>query len=88
MIEFVLAIAPTESTIVRYFEKDLKFFIKTKINKDATQLENYEELVVKVIKSKVKRGLQRSFIYKRPIKIAFKEVGRPTLLHIRFKLKK
>ena len=53
--------ATTESTMVRYFEKGLKPSIKAKMNKDATYLDNYEELVAKTVRAKAKVGLQPSF---------------------------
>lgn len=61
MIEFDLAIIPTEFTMVRYFERDLKPSIKAKIDQDATYLDNYEELVVKTGKAEVKVSLRLSF---------------------------
>ena len=60
-MEFDPAATPTESTIVRYFEKSLKSSIKAEIDKDATYLDDYEELVVKVVRDKAKAGLQPSF---------------------------
>ena len=59
-IEFDPATAPTESTIVRYFEKGLKPSIKAKINQDATYLDNYKELVAKAERAKAKAGLRPS----------------------------
>lgn len=55
--EFDLAIAPTESTMVKYFEKGLKSSIKTEIDQNAIHLDNYEKLVVKAIKAEAKVGL-------------------------------
>ena len=49
-----------ESTMVRYFEKDLKPSIKAKIDQDATHLDNYEELIAKMVRAKAKAGLQPS----------------------------
>ena len=40
-MEFDLAATPMESTMVRYFEDDLKLSIKAKINQDTTHLDNY-----------------------------------------------
>ena len=60
LIEFDLATAPTESTIVRYFEEGLKPSIKAKMDKDATHQDNYEELVAKAVRAKAKTGLQPS----------------------------
>ena len=54
-----------EFTIVKYFEEGLKPSIKAKIDQDAAQLVNYKELIVKMIRAKVKVGLQSSsYIYK------------------------
>ena len=47
--------------MVRYFEKGLKPSIKAEMNQDATHLDNYEELVAKVVRAKVKTGLRPSF---------------------------
>ena len=60
MIEFDPAITTTKFSIVKYFEKSLKPSIKVKMNQDAAYLDNYEELVVKVVKTKAKKGLQLS----------------------------
>ena len=46
--------------MVRYFQKNLKPFIKAKIDQDATYLDNYEELVAKAIGVKAKAGLRPS----------------------------
>ena len=59
-IEFDPAATFTESIIVRYFEKDLKASIKAKIDLNATHLDNYKELVLKVMRAKAKAGLQPS----------------------------
>ena len=56
-MKFDLASAPTESTIVRYFEEGLKPFIKAKINQENSQQVNYEELVVKAVRAGAKTGL-------------------------------
>lgn len=61
MIEFDLAVTSIKSTIVKYFEKNLKLFINAKIDQDATLLDNYKKLVVKAVKAKAKAGLQPSF---------------------------
>ena len=58
MIEFDPVAAPTESTIIRYFEKGLKSFIK---DHNAFHLDNYKELVAKAVKAKTKAGLRPSF---------------------------
>ena len=59
-MEFDPAAAPTESTIVRYFEEGLKPSIKAEINQDATHLDNYEELVSKAVRVEAKAGLRPS----------------------------
>ena len=59
-MEFDLAAASMESTIVKYFEKSLKLSIKAEMNQDATYLDDYEELVAKTIRAKAKTGLQPS----------------------------
>ena len=46
--------------MVRYFEENLKPSIKAKIDQDATHLNNYEELVAKMVRANVKAGLQPS----------------------------
>ena len=56
-MEFDPAAASTESTIVRYFEKGLKPTIKTEMDKDATHLDDYEELVAKAVRVEAKAGL-------------------------------
>ena len=60
LIEFDLATAPTESTMVRYFEEGLKPSIKAEIDQDATHLDDYEELVAKAVKAEAKVGLRPS----------------------------
>ena len=60
-MDFDPAASPTKSTIVRYFEEDLKPFIKGKIDQDVTHLNNYEKLVAKRVKAETKAGLQPSF---------------------------
>ena len=57
LIEFDPLAAPTESTMVRYFEEGLKPSIKAEIDQDASHLDNYEELVVKIVKAKANMGL-------------------------------
>ena len=49
-MEFDQAAAPTESTMVRYFEESLKPSIKAEIDQNATHLDNYEELVAKAVR--------------------------------------
>ena len=60
-MEFDPATAPTESTIVKYFEEGLKSSIKAEMNYDTTHLEDYEELIAKVVRAEAKTGLQPSF---------------------------
>ena len=60
LIEFDPAAAPIESTMVKYFEKSLKPSIKAKMDQDATHLDNYKELVVKVVRAEAKAGLRLS----------------------------
>ena len=50
-----------ESTIVRYFEEGLKTSIKTKMDQDATYLNDYDELIAKAIRAEAKVSLQPSF---------------------------
>ena len=59
-MEFDLAAAPIESTIVRYFEEGLKSSIKAEIDRDATYLDDYEELMSKAIRAEAKAGLRPS----------------------------
>ena len=47
--------------MVRYFEEGLKPFLKAEIEKDATYLDNYEELIAKAVRAEAKAGLQPSF---------------------------
>ena len=60
-MEFDQATAPTESTMVRYFEEDLKPSIKAEMDQDTTHLDDYEELIAKVVRAEAKAGLQPSF---------------------------
>ena len=57
LMEFDPAAAPTESTMVRYFEEGLKPSIKAEMDQDATHLDNYEELVAKAVRVEAKAGL-------------------------------
>lgn len=43
-----------KSTMIKYFEKGLKPSIKVKIDWDATNLNNYKELIVIAIRTKAK----------------------------------
>ena len=47
--------------MIRYFKRDLKLSIKTKMDQDATHLNNYKKLIAKIVKAEVKVGLQPSF---------------------------
>ena len=58
LMEFDPAAAPTELTMVRYFEEDLKPSIKAEMDQDATHLDNYEELVAKAVRAETKAGLR------------------------------
>lgn len=46
-----------KSTIVEFFEEDLKLFVKAEIDQNATLLDNHKELVTKAIKTRAKAGL-------------------------------
>ena len=59
-MEFNMAAAPTELTMVRYFEKGLKPSIKAEMDQDATHLDNYEEIIAKAVRAKTKVGLRPS----------------------------
>ena len=59
-MEFDPVAASTESTMVRYFEKDLKSSIKAEMDQDATHLDDYEELVAKTVRAEAKAGLRPS----------------------------
>ena len=52
-----MAVASIGLTIVGYFKKSLKPSIKAKTNQNATHLDKYEELVVKVIRAQAKADL-------------------------------
>ena len=43
--------------MVRYFKKSLKPSIKAKIDQNTTYLDDYEELIVKTVRTKAKVGL-------------------------------
>ena len=76
-MEFDLAATSTKSTMVRYFEKDLKPSIKAEIDQDATHLDDYEELIAKALKAEAKASLQPSF-YMRETDIQVLRESRPT----------
>lgn len=61
--------------MVRYFAIDPKPSIKVKIDQKATQLDDCEELVAKVVKVKVKEAYNRVSMYERLITIIFKKIG-------------
>ena len=56
-MEFDPVAAPTESTIVKYFEEGLKSSIKAEMDQDAIHLDDYEELVAKAVRAEAKAGL-------------------------------
>ena len=60
LIEFDPVAALTKSTMVRYFEKGLKPSIKAKMDQNTSHLDNYEELVAKLVRAEAKAGLQPS----------------------------
>ena len=64
LIEFDPLAAPTESTMIRYFEGGLKPSIKAEMDQDASHLDDYEELVVKAVRAEAKAGLRPSFYIK------------------------
>ena len=67
-MEFDLAAALTELKMVRYFEKGLKPSIKAEIDQDTTHLDDYEELIVKVVRAEAKASLwPSSFMWKTDI---------------------
>ena len=47
--------------MIKYFEEGLKPSIKAEIDQDASHLDDYEELVAKVVRVEAKAGLQPSF---------------------------
>lgn len=73
--------------MVDYFKKNLKLFIKTKINQDAYQLNNFEKRIIKVIKAKAKPSLQLGLYVCKTNFIAFKTISLSILLLIRYKPK-
>lgn len=60
LLEFDAAAAPTELTMVRYFEEGLKPSIKAEMDPDAHQLDSFEDLVTKAVKAEAKAGLRPS----------------------------
>ena len=60
LIEFDPLAAPTESTMVRYFEEGLKPSIKAEMDQDTSHLDDYEELVAKAVRAEAKAGLRPS----------------------------
>ena len=77
LMEFDPAATPTESIMVRYFEKDLKPSIKAEMDQDATHLDDYEELVAKAVRAEAKAGLRPSF-YVREADLQVLQGNRPT----------
>ena len=77
LMEFDPAAAPTESTMVRYFEEGLKPSIKAEIDQDATHLDDYEELVLKAVRAEAKAGLRPSS-YVREADLQVLRGSRPT----------
>ena len=70
MIEFDPATIPTEFTMVKYFEQDLKSSIKAEINQNATHVDNYKELVAKTVRAEGKAGLRpSSYVQKTDIQV-------------------
>ena len=57
LMEFDPAAVPTESIMVRYFEKGRKPSIKAEMDQDATYFDDYEELVAKMVRVEAKAGL-------------------------------
>ena len=58
--EYDPVVAPTEVTMVRYFEEGLKPSIKAEMDQDDSQLIDYEELVAKAVRAEAKAGLRPS----------------------------
>ena len=46
--------------MVRYFKKGLKPSIKAEIDQDASYLDDYKELIAKVVRAEAKAGLRPS----------------------------
>lgn len=63
-MKFDSATVLTKFSIVGYFKKGLKLFIKAEMYQDITHLNNYEELVVKALRANAKAGLRPSFYVK------------------------
>ena len=61
LLEFDPVAAPTEVTMVWYFEEGLKPSIKVEMNQDNFQLINYKELVSKAVRAKATAALRPSF---------------------------
>ena len=76
LLEYDPVAAPTEVTMVRYFEEDLKPSIKAEIDQDNSQLINYEELVAKAVKDEAKAGLRPSS-YMRETDLSYLRGNRP-----------
>ena len=61
LIKFHLVAILTESIMVKYFVEGLKPFITTGMDRDATHLDDYKELIAKVVKAEVKADLWLNF---------------------------
>lgn len=59
--------------MIKYFEKSLKPSVKAKINQDTTQLDDYQELIAKAIKTEVQPSLRPSSYIQETNQNCFKE---------------
>ena len=73
-MEFDPAAIPTESTMVRCIEEGLKPSIKAKIDQDATHLDDYEELVAKAVRARLRRAYDQVLTYEKLIYRSFEKV--------------
>ena len=70
LMQFDPVAAPTESTMVRYFEQGLKPSIKAEMDQDATHLDDYKKLVAKAVRAEAKMGLRpSSYIHETNIQV-------------------
>ena len=76
MLEYDPVVAPTEVTMVRYFEESLKPSIKAEMEQDDFQLVDYKELVAKAVRAKAKAGLRPSS-YIRETDLWYRRENRP-----------
>ena len=68
--------------MIRYFEKDLKSSIKAEIDQDATHLDDYKELVTKIVRAEAKAGLQpSSYVRKTDIQVLQRSRPAYTTMH-------